>query len=237
MLAGLVAGAVCATTTTTPIADEDLTVITQTATAAATATGSPGVVETATATASPGVVETATATATPAGPPALTIDSAKKYFATISTTKGDIRIELNAALAPQTVNSFVSLARQGYFNGTTFHRVIPGFVAQGGDPTGTGTGGPGYTIPDEPNDLRHEAGVIAMAKEFDPQRQAPIPNSAGSQFYITLSPQPQLDGQYTVFGRVVSGLEVAASLTSRNPAEGENLPPGDTIISVTIEEQ
>ncbi len=177
------------------------------------------------------------ATATPtaqagkySAPPPMTIDTNKTYVATIKTDKGDIMVELNAKAAPQTVNNFVFLAREHFYDGTTFHRVIPGFVAQGGDPTGTGTGGPGYTIPDEQNDLKHEEGVIAMAKSS-------APNSAGSQFYITLAPQPSLDGHYTVFGKVTAGMDVVKSLTPRDPSKGGNLPPGDKIQTITIEEK
>ncbi len=114
--------------------------------------------------------------------PDVTIDTTRAYFATIKTAKGDIRIQLDAVKATQTVNSFVFLAREGYFDGVTFHRVLPGFVAQAGDPTGTGSGGPGYTVPDESNDLKHESGVIAMAKPADPETGLPVPNSARSQF-------------------------------------------------------
>jgi cyclophilin family peptidyl-prolyl cis-trans isomerase len=178
-----------------------------------------------------------TATATPraaagkySAPPPMTIDPNKTYLATIVTDKGPIVVQLDPKAAPQTVNNFVFLAREGFYDGVTFHRVIPGFVAQGGDPTGTGAGGPGYSIPDEPSPLKHEAGVIAMAKAG--------PNTAGSQFYITLEPQPALDGNYTVFGKVLSGLDVARALTPRDPGPGVgNLPPGDKIQRITIEER
>ncbi len=113
---------------------------------------------------------------------------------------GEIRIEFFPADAPKTVENFVTLARKGFYNNLTFHRVVPGFVVQGGDPKGDGTGGPGYTIKAEFNTRRHVRGSLAMARSQHP-------DSAGSQFYITYGPQPHLDGQYTVFGQVVSGIE------------------------------
>ena len=137
-------------------------------------------------------------------------------------------IELNAQKAPITVNNFVALAQKGYYNGTTFHRVIPGFMAQGGDPTGTGTGGPGYTIPDEFTTLTHERGVISMANIGSP-------NTGGSQFFITYVQTPHLDGKHTVFGKVTSGIEVAEALTS-----GESGQPGfqgSSLHEVLIEER
>jgi cyclophilin family peptidyl-prolyl cis-trans isomerase len=164
----------------------------------------------------------------------MTIDVEKTYFATIETEKGDIRIQLLPDLAPQTVNSFVFLAREGYYDGITFHRVIPGFVAQGGDPTGTGSGGPGYTLPDEFSDRPFKEGSIGMAK-------TPLPNSAGSQFFICLKPQEGsmdcsgLTGSYTLFGEVVAGMDVAESLTPRDPAVATT--PGDKITTITIEEE
>ena len=119
----------------------------------------------------------------------------------ITTADGDILIELYPDSAPNTVANFKALAGEGFYDGLTFHRVIPGFVAQGGDPKGNGTGGPGYTIKAEFNDRKHERGTLAMARSADP-------DSAGSQFYICLEPQPHLDGQYTVFGKVVEGMDV-----------------------------
>jgi len=113
---------------------------------------------------------------------------------------GEIRIELFPEDAPKTVESFVTLAKKGFYDGLTFHRVVPGFVVQGGDPKGDGTGGPGYTIKAEFNKRKHVRGTVAMAR-------AQHPDSAGSQFYITFGPQPHLDGQYTVFGQVVAGME------------------------------
>ncbi len=207
-----------------------------------TPTGTPDGSATPTPTPSPGPTSTPEPTASP-GPkqyakaPEMTIDTAKKYFATMKTARGDIRIELDAIAAPKTVNSFVFLAREGFYDGVTFHRVLPGFVAQAGAPTGTGGGGPGYTIPDEQNDLKHDVGVIAMAKPSDPQTVQPLPDSAGSQFYITLAPEHHLDGLYTVFGHVVEGMDVLKALTPRDPSSGAELPPGDVIVSITIEEQ
>jgi peptidyl-prolyl cis-trans isomerase B (cyclophilin B) len=189
---------------------------------------------TAQATASPGA--TPEGTPTPAtqrysGPPAMTIDTNKSYFAVIHTDKGDIRVELFAKEAPQTVNNFVFLARDGFYNGLTFFRVEPGFVAQTGDPEDTGRGGPGYTIPDENSGQPFQAGTLGMAKRGDE------PNSAGSQFFITLSDQPQLNDVDTSFGRVVEGIDVLSALTPREPVAGQDLPPGDEILSIDIEEQ
>lgn len=164
-----------------------------------------------------------------AAPPML-IDTTKKYTATLKTAKGDIVIQLFGDKAPITVNSFVFLARQGYFDGVTFHRVLPGFMAQGGDPLGTGGGGPGYEFQNEDSDLKFDApGVVAMANAGR--------DTNGSQFFITYAPQPNLDGDYTIFGKVVAGLEVAESLTARDPSENPDAPPGDVIEKVTIEEK
>ncbi len=149
----------------------------------------------------------------------MTIDAAKSYAATLVTSKGTIELSLDPKAAPRTVNSFVFLAREKYYDGLTFHRVVPDFVIQGGDPAGDGTGGPGYTIPDEVNSLKHVDGALAMAK-------AEAPNSAGSQFYITLGAQPSLDGGYTVFGVVTSGLENVKKIVR-----------GDTITTITITER
>ena len=151
--------------------------------------------------------------------PTMQIDPAKTYAATITTNKGDIEISLDAANAPKTVNNFVFLARDGFYDGVVFHRVIPGFMAQGGDPTGTGRGGPGYRFEDETsgNPNTHERGVISMANAG--------PNTNGSQFFITFAPQPHLNGRHTVFGRVTSGMEVVDALSN-----------GDTMESVTISE-
>jgi peptidylprolyl isomerase/peptidyl-prolyl cis-trans isomerase B (cyclophilin B) len=129
---------------------------------------------------------------------------------------GEIRLEFFPQDAPKTVDNFVTLARKGFYNGLTFHRVVPGFVVQGGDPKGNGTGGPGYSIPAEFNAQKHVRGSLAMARSQDP-------DSAGCQFYITYGAQPHLDGSYTVFGWVASGMEVA-----------DQLRPGDVIERVEI---
>ena len=152
-------------------------------------------------------------------PPPMTIDATKKYIATIKTSKGDIVVELNPQAAPNTVNNFVYLAQNGFYDGLTFHRVEPGFVIQGGDPVGDGTGGPGYNIPPEIK-LPHVAGAIAMARQGGDPATTP---SSGSQFYITLGAQPNLDNAYTVFGTTVRGQVVAAKIAI-----------GDKIESITI---
>ena len=160
----------------------------------------------------------------------MTIDTTKTYIATLKTEVGDIVIELTAKETPITVNNFVELARKGYYNGTTFHRVLANFMAQGGDPTGTGAGGPGYAIQDEFTDLTHERGVISMANAG--------PNTGGSQFFITLVPTPHLDGVHTVFGKVIEGMEVVEALKLRDP--GQSPPPdfpGTTLNEVLIEER
>jgi cyclophilin family peptidyl-prolyl cis-trans isomerase len=161
-------------------------------------------------------------------PPEKTIDPANEYYANLVTEKGRIRVRLFADDAPETVNSFVFLARDGYFDGTTFHRVIEGFMAQGGDPTGTGTGGPGYRIPDEFHPaLRHDKpGVLSMANAG--------PNTGGSQFFITHVATPWLDDRHAVFGEVVEGMEVVNALRERDPASDRE--PGDRIERVEIEE-
>ncbi len=142
-------------------------------------------------------------------PPAMTIDAKKTYGATISTSKGDIVVSLDASAAPQTVNNFVFLANQGFYDGLKFHRVVANFVIQGGDPTGAGGGGPGYTIPAEIK-LPHVEGAIAMART--PDEVNPKRDSSGSQFYITLAAQPGLDGQYTAFGKVTAGMDVVKKI-------------------------
>lgn len=149
----------------------------------------------------------------------LHIDPSKTYHATIETTKGTIELELYAQHAPKTVNNFVFLARDGFYDGITFHRVIANFMIQSGDPTGTGRGGPGYVFEDElvNNPLRHEAKVISMANAG--------PNTNGSQFFITHTPQPHLNGKHTVFGKVTKGHDVVDAIQK-----------GDTIIRVDIAE-
>jgi cyclophilin family peptidyl-prolyl cis-trans isomerase len=163
--------------------------------------------------------------------PPMTIDPTKQYVATLHTEKGDIVIELFADKAPLAVNSFIFLAKNGWFDNVTFHRVIPGFVAQAGDPSGTGYGTPGYAFKTEISpDLKFDGpGVVGMANAGA--------DSNGSQFFITYAAQPTLDGSYTVFGKVIQGMDVANSLTSRDPSGNGELPPGDKILSVTIEEK
>ena len=165
-------------------------------------------------------------------PPAMQIDLSRQYFAELETEKGTVRIQLFADKARQTVNNFVFLARQGFYDDITFHRVMPGFMAQTGDPTGAGGGGPGYNIPDEfTPDLRHDqAGTVSMANKGNP-------GTGGSQFFITYGPTPHLDDLHTIFGRVVEGMNVVEQLSERRPSESANLPPGDRLLSVKIEEQ
>ncbi len=208
--------------------------------------------------------------------PEITISPDKKYFATVETSRGSFRIELRPDLAIQTVNSFIFLAGEGFYDGVAFHRVIPGFVAQGGDPTGTGSGGPGYTLPAEFSDVPFERGTVGLA------RTGNDPDSGGSQFFIAyaaevyddvddsgnasvgdarlrdVGPFPAgstvaegdpdigsglttvsaLNGQYTVFGKVIEGMDVVDSLTPRDPANiATPQPPGDTITAIVIEEE
>ena len=147
------------------------------------------------------------------------IDAQKAYQASIETNRGFIELELYPQYAPKTVNNFIFLAREGFYDGVTFHRVINNFVIQGGDPTGTGSGGPGYKFEDEVvgNPLKHETGVISMANAGA--------NTNGSQFFITHSPQPHLNGKHTVFGKVVAGQDVVNAIRQ-----------GDTMVRVTIQE-
>ncbi len=173
-------------------------------------------------------------TKTYSGPPPMTIDKTKQYFATFKMAKGgEFVIQLFPDKAPITVNSFVFLAKQGYYDGVTFHRVLKDFMAQGGDPTGTGSGGPGYEFVYEDSGLKFDkAGVVAMANT------GPQTATNGSQFFITFGPQPSLDGGYTIFGQVTSGMDVVNGITKRNPQD--NPPPtftGDAIQSVTITEK
>ena len=163
--------------------------------------------------------------------PPFAIDPARQYTATLHTARGDIVLQLFADKAPLAVNSFVFLARQGWFDGVTFHRVIPGFLAQSGDPSGTGTGGPGYYFANEVRtDLGFEKpGMVGMANSG--------PDTNGSQFFIVYTPQPRLDGSYTVFARVIEGMQVVESLTPRDALTTPGQPPGDKILSVTIEEK
>ncbi len=166
-----------------------------------------------------------------AAPPPMTIDENANYLATVKMESGaEFVIELLPQSAPQTVNSFVFLANEGWFDGVPFHRVLTGFVAQTGDPSGTGMGGPGYTIPNEIDpDLSHdEPGMVAMANSG-------VPDTNGSQWYVTLGDVSQLDGGYTIFGRVVEGLDVVEAITPRNPETASLDSPGDLISTVTIE--
>ncbi len=152
-------------------------------------------------------------------PPAVEIDPKKKFLLTMTTDRGVITIELYPQYAPVTVNNFVFLTRQGFYDGISFHRVISNFMIQGGDPTGTGMGGPGYKFEDETrnNPLKHETGVLSMANAG--------PNTNGSQFFITHSPQPHLNGKHTVFGKVINGMDVVNSIRQ-----------GDKIVTVTVAE-
>ena len=164
----------------------------------------------------------------PLAAPSGTLDLTKSYSARFKTERGEFTAELFAPDAPMTVENFVNLARAGFYDGTTFHRVIPGFMAQGGDPTGTGTGGPGYSFRDELSvKRRHEGpGVLSMANAG--------PNTNGSQFFITFGATPHLDGRHTVFGHVTSGMEVVNSIRERDPQSDSQ--PGDRIETIEIEE-
>ena len=162
--------------------------------------------------------------------PPLNIDLTKQYSANVKMANGgEIVIQLYPDKAPKTVNSFIFLSCKGYFEGVTFHRVLEGFMAQGGDPTGTGGGGPGYQFENEDSDLTFDkAGVVAMANAGR--------DTNGSQFFITFGPTPQLTGGYTIFGQVVEGMEVVNGITRRNPEENPS-SEGDAIDIITITEQ
>lgn len=162
--------------------------------------------------------------------PPMTIDVNKQYFATVRMANGgEFVIQLYPDKAPITVNNFVFLAREGFYDGTTFHRVLEGFMAQGGDPTGTGSGGPGYQFANEDSDLTFDkAGVVAMANAGR--------DTNGSQFFITFSPQEYLNGGYTIFGQVVEGMDVVDGITLRDPTQNPSYP-GDAIESVIIAEK
>ena len=162
-------------------------------------------------------------------PPAMTIDPTKTYLATLKTAKGDITVQLFADKAPNAVNNFVFLANEGFYDNTTFHRVLDGFMAQGGDPTGSGTGGPGYTFADEidPGLSFDQRGVLAMANSG--------PDTNGSQFFMTFGPASWLDGGYTIFGQVVDGDLVLDQLTRRDPEQNPTFT-GDVLSSVVISE-
>ncbi len=150
--------------------------------------------------------------------PPTTIDTSKQYTATIETEKGKLVLELFASDAPVTVNNFVFLAREGFYDGTAFHRVIPGFMAQGGDPTGTGSGGPGYSFADEFTERSHVTGALSMANAG--------PDTNGSQFFITYAPQGHLDGKHSVFGQLIDGMDVL-----------KEIKQGDAIVRITIDEK
>ena len=151
-------------------------------------------------------------------PPAMVIDTGKEYTATIETERGNMILELFASDVPNTVNNFVFLANDGFYDGVTFHRVVPGFVAQGGDPTGTGRGNPGYSFADEFSEHTHLTGALSMANSG--------PDTNGCQFFITFTPQHGLDGKHSVFGQLIDGMDVL-----------EQIEQGDVIIRITIEEK
>lgn len=193
---------------------------TATPSATASATGTPRSTASATPTADPSIQRRYEAA------PKFEIDPAKKYTAVITMAKGgEVRVELLAKEAPQTVNNFVFLAKNRFFDGLTFHRVLPNFMAQGGDPSGNGTGNPGYNLPKETNSLPFERGVIAMA--YGGQ------GISGSQFFITTVPTPWLQGQTAVFGKVTAGQDVVDNITKRDPTQA-NQPPADIIQSIRI---
>lgn len=162
-------------------------------------------------------------------PPAMQIDQNKQYTAVVKMEQGgEFIISLYADKAPITVNSFVFLAREGFFDGVTFHRVLEGFMAQGGDPTGTGRGGPGYQFVNEDSDLQFDkAGIVAMANAGR--------DTNGSQFFITFGPTPHLNGGYTIFGQIIKGMPVVNQLKLRDPSQNPDFD-GDAIRTITIEE-
>lgn len=161
--------------------------------------------------------------------PPMTIDPDKSYKATFKTERGDVVVDLFAKEAPLTVNNFVFLARDGFYDNTTFHRVIKPFMVQGGDPTGTGRGGPGYRFVDEPSALKlkhDQPGTLSMANAG--------PNTNGSQFFITHVPTPHLDGRHAVFGRVVEGMDILNSIRERDPMSSTE--SGDKLYTIEITE-
>jgi len=162
-------------------------------------------------------------------PPEMKIDPKKKYTATLSTDKGDIVLELFADKTPKTVNNFVFLAGEGFYDGTIFHRVIQDFMAQGGDPTGTGTGGPGYRFADEfdPSLKHNKPGIFSMANAG--------PGTNGSQFFITHVPTPWLDGKHSIFGQVIKGMDVLMAILPRDPSKAG--APAVKLNKVTIQEE
>lgn len=197
---------------------------------------------TPTPTSSASATPTATATFGPTGTPSadgvyrtytsappMTIDERGKYEALIRTEKGDIRVQLLPESAPEYVNNFVFLAKNRFYDGLTFHRVIANFAAQAGDPLGNSQGGPGYNLEPDLNSVPFDEGIVSMA--------AGAAGVSGSQFFITMSPQPQLkDNGFSAFGRVIEGMDVVKSLTQRDPTKAAQ-PPGDRIISVQIIER
>jgi len=175
---------------------------------------------------------TPTPTPTPkrwSSPPAMSIDPQKTYIATFKTAKGDIVVQLLADKAPKTVNNLVFLARQGFYDNTTFHRVLKDFMAQGGDPTGAGSGGPGYKFEDEfaPGLAFDQPGLLAMANSGA--------NTNGSQFFLTFVPTPWLNGKHTIFGKVTAGMDVLLALTLRDPSKAT--APGDLLKTIEISEK
>jgi len=161
-------------------------------------------------------------------PPDMTIDTSHSYKAVFKTVRGDITVDLFADKAPITVNNFVFLAREGYYDDTVFHRVIPDFMVQGGDPTGTGSGGPGYRFADEfdPSLKHSKPGILSMANAG--------PGTNGSQFFITHVPTPHLDGRHSVFGEVSEGLDILMSIAVRDPSDRSS--PGDALNTIEIVE-
>ena len=159
------------------------------------------------------------------------MDTRKQYLATLKTERGDVVLQLFPDKAPVTVNSFVFLARDGWYDNITFHRVIPDLFAQTGDPSGSGKGTPGYYVITEITQYLtfNRPGMVAMVNSG--------PDTSGSQFFITYAPTVQYDGKYTIFGQVLSGMDVLQSLTARNSQPGAETPPGDKLFSVTIEEK
>src|SRR5919107_4806221 len=162
------------------------------------------------------------------GPPEMALKPGYEYYANFVTEKGSVKVKLFAEEAPETVNNFVFLARDGYFDGTTFHRVIKNFMVQGGDPTATGTGGPGYKIKDEfhPKRRHDRPGILSMANAGA--------NTGGSQFFITHTATPHLDNRHAVFGEVVEGMDVVNAIRERDPQRARE--PGETVERVEIEE-
>ncbi len=163
--------------------------------------------------------------------PPMIIDAKKQYEAVIHLKTGAVTLKLYADKAPLTVNNFVYLARDGWYNGVTFHRVLPGFMAQAGDPSGTGYGGPGYGFSDEIDAAQSfdRPGLLAMANSG--------PNTNGSQFFITLAAATHLDGKHTIFGEVIDGMDLVEQITPRDPSQEGTLPDGDSILSIEIIEK